>query len=774
MARPRAGAPGSPAPLGGGAEEPLDERVAPTRHEDLLPQPYRYIDGLVGEVVERALGAIDVLEGGRAAADAARRAAAAARGPSYGVSSSAAGDVRCCAASQGHLFVGNAAGELVAVQLATLGVVVRAAVHDGAPVDAIAASGAALRDVGGPTLIASASAAMVAVYAVDLERRALDLVAAGPPPQSFAAGAGADAGASGGAESIRAIEFAPDGRHLVLCGSRGSMVVLALPAPSTRSAAGALGAEPAADAAQSDAAEGATSAGASTPASAPAPALVLEVPPALALEHSGAASRRRTALGTAHAHLVLAQAAAPPRGDELGYPVLGSPPPHAAGVWVWWEGANALVLYAFGAVGAAAGKAPAPERSFVTPHEVTSSAMSADGATLATGMVDGTVLVWSTHLGMQEGRFGRLSAPARSVAFTTGANRAIVAAAADGAVRLHQHRAEGGASAGGMGVVAGRVDGPAGALQLLGDSSVAVVVAGEERLQLYDAAGGAVLLADIVPPAGMRFVAQGEGVCVLGPNSVAPGEPTLLMLARASAVDGGSDGGGSAAGDRASASEADGEGHAGEERAPPSEAAPSETEEGAPDGAQDGALSGACSVFVYELADYLPDTLGAEPPVMVERELHKPMLVPVPPSTAPGVTAGTQAGHRLGASVTDAPAPPPLPTQVLHARRRHLTTGSSRPATGASRPRASSNPSPLRIRTRLSDAPHGRCALGPEGVGAGGPAGGAFDALDPSQAIFGILQRLQGRRGGRHQRERRIARRTSELMRALAQEAAPV
>ena len=131
------------------------------------------------------------------------------------------------------------------------------------------------------------------------------------------------------------------------------------------------------------------------------------------------------------------------------------------------------------------------------------------------------------------------------------------------------------------------MEGPAGALQLLGDSSVAVVVAGEERLQLYDAAGGALLLADIVPPAGMRFVAQGGGVCVLGPNSVAPGEPTLLMLARASAVDGGSDGGGSAAGDHASASEADGEGHAGEERAPPSEAAPSETEEGAPDGAQD-------------------------------------------------------------------------------------------------------------------------------------------------------------------------------------------
>ena len=43
---------------------------------------------------------------------------------------------------------------------------------------------------------------------------------------------------------------------------------------------------------------------------------------------------------------------------------------------------------------------------------------------------------------------------------------------------------------------------------------------------------------------------------------------------------------------------------------------------------------------------------------------------------------------------------------------------------------------------------------------------------DPADVITSILRRMQGRRGGRYQRERRIAKRKTELLHQLTQEAA--
>ena len=40
----------------------LDSTIAPTRHEDLLPQPYRFVDTLVAALVNRTMDEIDVLE----------------------------------------------------------------------------------------------------------------------------------------------------------------------------------------------------------------------------------------------------------------------------------------------------------------------------------------------------------------------------------------------------------------------------------------------------------------------------------------------------------------------------------------------------------------------------------------------------------------------------------------------------------------------------------------------------------------------------------------
>ena len=65
------------------------------------------------------------VQGGRAAAEAARRAAAEARGPSVSLGAGEVGSASCVAAAAGHLFVGNAAGELVVVSADTLAVVSR-------------------------------------------------------------------------------------------------------------------------------------------------------------------------------------------------------------------------------------------------------------------------------------------------------------------------------------------------------------------------------------------------------------------------------------------------------------------------------------------------------------------------------------------------------------------------------------------------------------------------------------------------------------------------
>ena len=59
-------------------------------------------------------------------------------------------------------------------------------------------------------------------------------------------------------------------------------------------------------------------------------------------------------------------------------------------------------------------------------------------------------------------------------------------------------------------------------------------------------------------------------------------------------------------------------------------------------------------------------------------------------------------------------------------------------------------------------------------MGAGGAvvAAQGEDMSDPADVITSILRRMQGRRGGRYQRERRIAKRKTELLHQLTQEAA--
>ena len=621
-----------------------------------------------------------------------------------------------------------------------------ATVHADA-VSAVAVSCAALREAGGPTLVASASASAVAVYALDLERRALDLVAAGPPPQAL--------GERGGA-ALAAVEFSPDGRHLSLFGADGALAVLRLPpgAPDAEE----LDAEANGSAAEAEAP--------AAPAPAPAPVCVLALSREAAMEHSGASARRaRGALRQAVGHYVLS----PNKGGVGGGLVLdaqgaflGPPPPAATGVWVWWRGANAVCLFALdleieGSEGPATGAAAcAPVRSFVTPYEVTCSDMSSDGAMLATGLRDGTVLLWSTHLGIQEGAFERLPTAAVAVAFTRGGARALVAAAASGEVRRHAH--SGGAVGGGVGLVQGALGGALGSLALLGNGSVVAARLTSGRLQLYDAAAGALLLADIVPPPGYAFTGR-----AVGPSTVAEGEPTLVMLATplpaeeehtytSAAEDAAAEGQEPPAtaaegGDASSSAGASAPGEAGS-----SEVGGEESAAAAGNGASTNTI-----VLVYHLLDYIPDTLVAEPPVMVERELHEPMLVPVPPSTAPGVATGT----------TPLPA---VPAGIIAARRRHLTTAGSRPATGLAM--SMSSPRPRTVPQGVALLDNDALFEGAEGAGGAVVAAQGEDMSDPADVITSILRRMQGRRGGRYQRERRIAKRKTELLHQLTQEAA--
>ncbi|MEW5299926.1 MAG: hypothetical protein WDW36_002896 [Sanguina aurantia] len=382
---------------------PLPPIWDPSAAIDKLPQPFRLVDKLVAEIVERALEVIAKNDLQRKKVEAAKIDLTFAPHAVL----SAAEDILCfCPLGLAGIAVcGSPSGQVLCYSARSQ---TSTAVSNTHP-SAVTALDTAQVVTTSARWAASASATLLVIHEVNVQSCAMRTVASAVIPE--------DPDPRGVPSTVT---FSPNAGHVAVCFSSGSLVVYELPYPERYTGRPMSAGTAAADAA----------------------ALAAQPPGELTLVlHMPVATIRQVLIGNpvvTHCNIMWQQQQRP---DKSGR----SDRYHRAarGLYMWWRDCNKLLLTCFDVIAKQVRSSSAEARGlfphtreWLLPHGITCCASTSDAKLMAFGLMDGTVLVWDDKFGGHVKILPRMTGPVTAVCYVNGSAQKLMCTSSDGAIRM--------------------------------------------------------------------------------------------------------------------------------------------------------------------------------------------------------------------------------------------------------------------------------------------------------------------------------------------------